>query len=138
MESVYKVNWLDKINKTIAMITASPDYQRYIAQKRARLRNKQWAEGGVGRRHGKRSTNYVRDLHCIVCGDATTLRAFKRCSTCAKTYVVGLYRGGADIDAIAATYSVSQTTVIKYLRDGSRALKTTQAVKRETRQLVAA
>lgn len=126
--SFYRSTWLEEINKTIALITSSSEYQRYIKRKRAKAWNRLMFDEKAGaRRHF--ALKWKEDKYCLECDTFLDARRhlLKFCRQCMRIAVINEYRSGVSIEAIASKYAVHAVTVVSYLKDKSRSLETAKA-----------
>lgn len=115
----HPVSWLEKLGKTIAIIHASEDYQRYIQRRKRRILNKQFRADEVGR-----YKNYISDFSdrsCLECGSEFRKSKLKRCIPCSRKLIIGLYRSGLSIELITKKFECCSATIVRYLRSGTTA-----------------
>lgn len=116
----YRGSFIEKINKTIAMITASKEYQTYIKRRRQYLWQK--SLGDSARHYGKRGGKLWEDKECAACGESMYRNKFLKnfCRPCGRRKLVNAYRNGSGINELAHEFGIHPNTITRALRDLSR------------------
>lgn len=110
-------SWAEKINKTIAMITASPDYQLYIKRRRARAQKVRL--GGQYFINSFFERDSLRD--CISCGErASKPRSNERCTKCRHALIMEAWAAGRSAQEISEIVGNTYTAVCSILRNQRR------------------
>ena len=113
----YRHSFIEKLSKTIAMIHASPDYQKWVkATRRRKIMKNLKGELTIAWRRYHLSKVVKTDRWCMRCEEPIRWRAKSRmCKPCTRKAIRELFRTDMKTDDIAAKLNIGVDTLRNHM-----------------------